>query len=91
MSPFVVAGKLERQRLTVSVNGNRVGEWMAMANGTFRMKIPKRYFQGRQVLQLSLRFPDAVSQFALGLNQDRAVLGVQMKSIRLHPLRGVPK
>jgi Sulfatase len=83
LSPLVVGGKLDRQLIGVYANGEKVGEWVAAENGQYKAAIPAR-LSASGLIELRFDLPDATSLAQLGVNDDRAVLGLQMESIALH-------
>ena len=83
LSPLVVKGKLDRQLVGVYANGEKVGEWVAAENGRYKAAIPARLAESG-LIELRFDLPDATSQAQLGVNDDRAILGLQMQSIALH-------
>ncbi len=85
LSPFVVAGKLERQLIDVYANGEKVAQWNATDTGVFKAVIPTRLIAGG-IVNLRFDLPEATSPAELGLNDDRAVLGMQLGTVTLHKL-----
>jgi hypothetical protein len=83
LSPLVVAGKLDRQLIDVYANGEKVGEWVAAEGGQFKAAIPAR-LSTSGVIELRFDLPNATSLAQLGVNDNRAVLGLRVRSITLH-------
>ena len=82
LSPFVLPGKLDRQRLNVFVNGEQVAQWSAESSALFRAVIPARMTAGGS-LELRFDLPDATSQSSMGINDNLTVLGVQMTTLKV--------
>jgi hypothetical protein len=83
LSPLVVGGKLDCQLIGVYANGEKAGEWVAAESGRYKAVIPAP-LSASGLIELRFDLPDATSLAQLGVNDDRAVLGLQMESIALH-------
>lgn len=81
-SPLVIGGKLDHQLIEVYANNEEVGKWVAAENGQYKATIPAR-LSASGVIELRFDLPDATSLAQLGVNDDRAVLGLEMQSIAL--------
>lgn len=80
--PFV-AKDLIRQRVVISVNGQKLDEWEIKTGGEYEVKIPKKYVTGSS-LMLSFELPDACSPAQLGVSEDRRRLGIAFQSIAIY-------
>jgi len=94
-SPFIAPGKLDRQRVNVFVNGNRVAAWEAKRTGIIQNKfkrkdasqtktviIPKKMLADDKMV-LTFELPDAASPTELGVGNDARTLGICMFSLTL--------
>jgi hypothetical protein len=82
LSPFVVAGELDRQLIDVYANNEEVGEWIAAENGRYKAVIPAQ-LTAKGLVELRFDLPDATSPAQLGVSDNRAVRGFEMQSVAL--------
>jgi hypothetical protein len=83
VKPYLAPGKLERQRLVLSVGGRIVGEW-SLDNNTFTTldwSIPGDWADGESGLTLEFELPDAASPRQLGAGADQRQLGLAFSSL----------
>jgi hypothetical protein len=86
LQPFMVPGKIDLQRIEVSLNGQQLA--------TLRVTEPghRIYSIGLPVLQadnvLTLRFPDSESPAAMGLSEDPRLLAINTSWIEILPAGG---
>ena len=83
-SPFINHEKLPRQRISVSVNGILVSQWVEQTRKVRkrRIRIPANAVD-RSELSVVFEFPDAASPKSLGLGADGKQLGIALLSIQL--------
>jgi hypothetical protein len=82
IEPFVVPGKLEKQRVTIYINDRKAGEWIVTAPGEYNLTIPQDYLNGCE-LKMSFELPDAVSPADLGVSNDSRILGLGVRTIKI--------
>jgi hypothetical protein len=80
--PFIVPGKLEKQRVIININGRKAGEWDVPADGEYNLTIPKDFIKGNE-LNINFVLPDAIAPIDLGFKTDTRVLGLAIKDINL--------
>lgn len=82
--PFLVPGRLDHQRISLSVNNTMVGEWdlTTAAKVTMQSRIPRSALAGADAIHLVFDLPDAVSPAAIGIGSDTRILGVGIDTIR---------
>jgi hypothetical protein len=83
IEPFLVPQKVERQRLTVTLNGASLATLMLRdsAPRTYRMLIPSGVLKEHNLLVLDL--PDARTPISLRLSPDTRKLGVKLYWLRI--------
>ena len=82
-APYRVAHKLGAQRVLVLAGGRLLGRLRLDAPGVAELAIPAEATQGRRVLSLTLVLPDARRPFELGDSDDRRLLGLSVRRVRL--------
>jgi len=83
-SPFLIPGKLDQQRINVSVEGEQLGEWVLTKPGAQDIEfIIQKNLLKDSMLDISLEFPDAASPNKFGLSDDDRMLGIAVSSITL--------
>lgn len=84
-APFLGSGKIPRQRLIVSLNGQSLGnlELRAQAPQEYALALPPGVLQRKNILRLAL--PDATSPRSLGQGVEQRPLGVAARWMRLQP------
>ncbi|HEV8139038.1 MAG TPA: hypothetical protein VGP81_04660 [Pyrinomonadaceae bacterium] len=83
--PWLVPGRVEKQRATISLNGNVI-ETLTLKDPApleYSRALPKETFRRDNVLTFTL--PDATSGHALGLNDDPRELGIGIFSLEIKP------
>jgi hypothetical protein len=80
--PFVVPEKLQRQRVTIFLNDERVDEFTAAdpSPAERTVRLPAGSLHQRNVLRFDL--PDAASPASFGLSPDERLLGIAVFSMR---------
>jgi hypothetical protein len=83
IKPFLAPGKLEQQRVTLSVHGRIVGNWALDSRDftTLEWNIPGNLAAGESGLLLEFSLPDASSPHELGAGVDQGQLGVAWLSL----------
>jgi len=95
ISPFIVPGKVNAQRVNVFVNGRKVDTWdiarqsriwgKKKRKGLFRARssiIPKNLLNNTE-LKITFDLPDAISPKEAGVSKDMRVLGIAFNTIVL--------
>jgi hypothetical protein len=84
--PFLVDTRLPEQRVSVSANGQPVGEWVWQARTLpgRELLIPKNLLAGG-ALRLEFHIAHPASPAEFGLSPDPNKYGITISSIRLHP------
>ncbi|MBA4191957.1 MAG: hypothetical protein C0467_28590 [Planctomycetaceae bacterium] len=82
--PFLVAGKLDRQRLKLLLNGTPIWESVLDQARLYEQTIPLPgpLLKGRNVLLLQM--PDATAPKALGVNLDPDEHAILLESVQIH-------
>ena len=81
--PYVMKGKLERQRVVVYANRESVAEWNISSAGEQKAVIPKDAVQGGR-LEIAFELPEAVAPNAISLqNSDERILGLFVTKFHL--------
>jgi hypothetical protein len=92
LSAFVVAGRLETQRVTISLNGQALETLVLKENAPreYSIRLPQEGLRPENVLTFSL--PDAASPSSLRVGDDPRQLGIAMHwlQIRARSGPGVP-
>jgi len=81
--PFLVKGKLDTQRVIVSVNGTEVGTWTLDKPGYYELALPRETVGTNPWLLVSLSLPDAVSPKKLGVNPDIRALSARWERLEI--------
>lgn len=78
-SPFLISGKLEKQRVSVKLNEQKIAEFEIKepTEEIYVISLPKNILQDRNILSLDL--PDAKAPSTLGVNTDPRVLGIAVQ------------
>jgi len=77
LNPFVAPGITHGQRLTIEVNGVRIGEDFIAGEGAVAYRIPAQAL-GSSMLLVVLQHPDARRPIDLGFNSDGRELGFML-------------
>ena len=78
--PFIVQGKVPRQRMIVEVAGKRVGDFLFEAGGPQTRSVELEMADGRDVL-VDFRFPDAMRPSDIGLSADSRQLAFAIRGV----------
>lgn len=83
--PFLVDGKVNRQRVLVSLNGRQVADFSVTEPDPreYLCPLPPGVLQGRNLLVF--RLPDARSPLSLGSGDDGRTLGIALRWLELNP------
>ena len=82
---FIVDKRLPEQRVSVSVNGHAVGEWVWTTNAasSHELLIPKEFLNGGTVqIEFHVARPGSPAEFGVG--SDPAKYGIYILGLRLH-------
>ncbi len=85
--PFAGPPKLPRQRLTVSVNGNVVGQSRIARRGRFGYRIPAAAFAASHTTSVVLTHPDAARPCQFGHSCEERLLSLAVERLSLSPIR----
>jgi hypothetical protein len=76
-------GKLDRQRVNIHINGNKIGQWLVKEKREYAIKIPKNSIVNNN-LNIVFDLPDASVPKNIGLNEnDNRTLGLCVEYIIL--------
>lgn len=82
LGPFIVPGRVEKQRLQLGINGHHITEvTLTGSPQEYSFSIPKEFLEERNVLTLDL--PDAESPSSFGLGDDARLLGVRLEWLKI--------
>jgi hypothetical protein len=83
LKPFLAAGKLDRQRLALSVGEDTLAEWKLDQEDfvTIEWSLPGKLAGTGSPLELVFSLPDASSPHELGAGTDQRKLGVAVLSL----------
>ncbi|MFZ3171885.1 MAG: sulfatase-like hydrolase/transferase [Carboxydocellales bacterium] len=82
LKPFV-NNKVDRQRIIININGEKLGEWDIRSSGEYQIEIPKKIING-SFLGISFELPDATSPSELKISKDLRTLGIAVQSITIY-------
>jgi|GEM_PF-1179698 len=84
LSPFLVPGKHETQRVVISLNGRRIGTLKLNKNSLWiqKVRLPRRAVADNNTLVFE--FPDAAIPSSLGVSNDPRQLGISVEWIEFH-------
>ncbi|MFC2155512.1 sulfatase-like hydrolase/transferase [Acidobacteriota bacterium] len=82
LSPFILPGKLDFQRVNIYVNDFKIGKWRLEKAGEYQMVIKRGLFKDNFV-KLTFELPDATSPMSLNHREDIRVLRVKVKQVKL--------
>ena len=88
VKPFLVPGKLERQRVTVSVNGREITQWL-LTESRFQSLdalIPAEALSRGEETAVRFILRDAAAPASLGTGKDRRKLALAFMSLRFDEL-----
>ena len=85
LRPQIVEGRLDQQRLGVSVNGVAIDEFVITRRTTRSCLLPWAVLRGRSSVDVSFDLPDAARPSDFGTSTDDRLLGVAFASLRLYP------
>ena len=82
--PFLAVGKIDRQRIRISLNNSSIGEWNLSQNAyeQYEISLPKKYIDDK-LIRIMFEIPDAASPKELGVGNDFRQLGVCFKSLKI--------
>jgi hypothetical protein len=92
-TPLLVAGRIDRQDVAISLNGSPLGSSKLPAPGdSFMVRIPREVWNKGEHAKMIFRFANAASPVSLGLGDDGRILGAQFLSLQfsLEPPRATP-
>lgn len=95
LRPLLAPGKLDQQRVTVTVNGRELENWNLTENRfqSLELLIPADALSGDTGMRLRFLLPDAAAPATLGTGKDRRKLALAFMSLRfedLDPTAGDP-
>jgi hypothetical protein len=84
VAPFLVAKKVEQQRITIKIDGESIGSWTLEAPGLrlHTLGVPAERLQG-ETFELSFELPDAAVPREFGVNEDVRSLAALFQSLNL--------
>jgi len=84
LKPLLVPGKLDRQRVTVIVNGRELASWRLTANQfqSVEQDIPAEYLSAGGETEFRFLLPDASAPASLGTSRDSRRLALAFMSLR---------
>jgi hypothetical protein len=84
LKPMLAPGRLERQRVSVSVNGREVTQWELTTNDfqDLELLIPREYFTGKGNTLIRFQLPDARSPAELGVGPDLRPIALAFLRLR---------
>jgi hypothetical protein len=82
-APFIAPGKLDSQRILITLNGQKLAEWTSSSSEPAEriIEIPARLLQQNNTVIFQL--PDAASPRRLGVSNDDRLLGLSVQWIEL--------
>lgn len=81
-SPLIVPGRLNNQVVDVYINNQKIGQWIATKEDTYKLTIPEK-FNLSATLDITFIIPKAISPLELGVSNDARALGIAMKNLSL--------
>jgi hypothetical protein len=83
LQPFLAAPRITSQKVSVSFNGEAVGEFLLTDHDrrAYEIALPKRLLNRSNVITLAVSSP--ASPWELGIGTDMRKLGVSVKSVSL--------
>ncbi len=87
IEPFLVEGKLKKQRVSLQVKEQTLAQWELTQKGfqKFQVTIPCSLPQKGSALPIRFQLPDAAAPNQLGVNNDQRLLAVNVRSLQLKP------
>ena len=83
--PFL-AGQLKSQRLSLSVNGHNLQDFLLTSNmPNLIIDIPRNYFN-EEVQRITFDIPDAISPKDLGVSCDHKTLGIAVRTLSINSI-----
>ena len=82
--PYVVPKKLDRQKVIVNINGQKITEWDVIQEGEYTLTIPGRYIKDYQ-LYITFEIPDSTIPILHGTSADMRDLGVAFRTLVISP------
>jgi hypothetical protein len=90
-APYLVDGRIERQRVRVSLNGTPLGEWALSERGAAQLSLPVPTTVLALRNLLVFEFPDARSPASLGQGRKRVPRAISLEWIELTPATPVDR
>lgn len=84
VTPFVVPPRLLRQRVILSVNGEKVGELEISRPESIRFTVPRSIWLKNDPAVLEFMLPDAATARSLGFNDDTRMIALGFRSLTIH-------
>jgi len=83
MRPFLAPGRIDQQRVTVTLNGRPLANWILRDSNplTYSVSVPRDLLTKKNVLRFEL--PDARSPKELGVSTDARRLGIAVERMEL--------
>jgi hypothetical protein len=85
LRPFIVHGKIDKQRVHVYVNDARVDYWEVSSPGRYIVHLDGTRFPGSSELTLRFELPDASSPSEHLVGQDERHLGLYLSRLTIDP------
>jgi len=83
VSPFVLPGKLPKQRFVILVNGEEVGRGKLTGPEKMHFTVPKGIWTKNKEIKIKFILPDAASPLSFGVNNDVRVIALGFKKIAI--------
>lgn len=87
VKPLLAEGQLDRQRVSITVNGELVSELVLSENRftTVTVQIPEELLESAGPTSIRLQLPDAASPASLGIGKDERELALAFASVQFDP------
>jgi hypothetical protein len=83
VSPFIAPPQVTKQRLTLMVNGEEVGQSEITASGKIGFKVRRDLWLKNNTAIVEFILPDAVSPKSIGFNEDARVIALAFRSLTI--------
>lgn len=80
LTPFI-SSKVDKQKVNVYINGEKLGKWDIASAGEYEITIPESYITSS--LKIDFELPDASSPSESNISNDTRILGIAVQSITL--------
>ena len=77
---FLPGKKITRQRAHIYVNDKKIGTWIVVSPGNYKISIPK-YLLDKKIVNINLELPDADSPLDLMVSTDKRTLALAFRKI----------